>query len=113
MFRRKNFRGGPAAASEPKWVHTSGGTLIRVALFTDLLIFLADVGLGQRVGDLCQVRCQQRSGAAVQHGGQHHERDPGVGGRGRGGQVVQQQLEEDGGRHKRAQQLRRRQALGG
>lgn len=88
------------------------GREIRVAVFTNLLIFLADVGLNQRIGNLREVRCQQRPGAAAQHGSQHHERDPGVGGRGRGGQVVQQQLEADGGRHKRAQQLGRSQALG-
>lgn len=79
VFRGRSFRGDWAAASEPEWVHTSGRTdarrtsrEIRVALFTDLLIFLADVGLNQRVGNLRQVRCQQRPRAAVQHGGQHH-----------------------------------------
>lgn len=76
----------------------------------DLLIFLADVGVGQCVGDLFEMWLKERSGAASQHCRQHHEGGPGVEGGG-GGHMTQQQLEEDRRRDKRPQQLSSGQAL--
>lgn len=50
-------------------------------------------------------------GAASQHRSQHHERGPGVRGRGGGCHMIQQQLEEDDRRDKGPQQFSSCQAL--
>lgn len=44
----------------------------------DLLIFLADVRLDQRVGNLFEMWFEEVFGAAAQHCGEHHEWGPGV-----------------------------------
>ncbi|KAG7242902.1 hypothetical protein INR49_018157 [Caranx melampygus] len=70
-----------------------------------------DVGLGQRVGNLFEMRFEEVFGAATQHRSEHHERGPGMRGRAGGCHVLQQQLEEDGRRHKGPQQFCSFQAL--
>lgn len=77
----------------------------------DLLVFLADVGLGQFVGNLLEVWFKEGFGAASQHRSQHHEGGPGVRGRGEVCHMIQQQLEEDGRRDKGPQQFSSCQAL--
>lgn len=75
------------------------------------MIFLADIRLGQCVGDLLEMWFKERFGAATQHCSQHHEGGPGVGGRGWGCHMIQQQLEEDCRRDKGPQQFSSCQAL--
>lgn len=75
------------------------------------MIFLADVGLDQCVGDLFEMRLKEGFGAATQHCSQNHEGGPWVGGRVRGCHMIKQQLEEDGRRDKVPQQFSSCQAL--
>lgn len=69
------------------------------------MIFLADVRLGQGVGNLLEVGFKEGAGAASQHRSQHHEGGPRVGERGGSLYMAQKQLEEDLRRDKGSQKL--------
>lgn len=83
-----------------KWVQNRPTTTKPELPSADLLISLAHIGLGQSVGDLLDVWFKEGPGASSEHGSQHHEGGPRVGGRVWACHVIQQQFEENRWRDK-------------